>query len=250
MKSLDSRLGSPEFWIVIIMLVILAVLVVAVLIIPGPEAASAADLLDYRKSILAVIITAFGAWVGAGAAYYFGRENLREATRNMLAMRGLSPEELLRQTPVREVPPRIIDWVVKTSDTMDSVVNKLRSDMFRWFIPVVNDTDAKLATVIHEEAIWRFVADSQAAGTPAKVVGGKNVSDLLNFLEQQGSEELKKRFRDIFVSAKLEDDVAKVNEQMQKNDVKLAIIKDENDKPMYFITSGDVRRVLLRSDKE
>ena len=50
-----------------------------------------ADALAYRKDVLSIIITAFGAWVGAGAAYFFGRENLRVAMDGLLAMRDESP---------------------------------------------------------------------------------------------------------------------------------------------------------------
>ena len=62
---------TPEFFLVVIMLLTLVVLVGLVLWIPinpprDDMVTKFTDLLDYRKSILAVIITAFGAWVGAG----------------------------------------------------------------------------------------------------------------------------------------------------------------------------------------
>ena len=93
---------TPEFLLVVVMLIALVLLVVGVLWIPvdPPDCDTTTtfmDVLNYRKSILAVIVTAFGAWVGAGAAYFFGRENLREASASLLAMREPSAKDRLRQ---------------------------------------------------------------------------------------------------------------------------------------------------------
>ena len=74
--------------LVAIMLIVLFFLVVAVLhmsVVPvatnqSLNATQVTQILDFRKNILAIIITAFGAWIGAGAAYFFGRENQREAS--------------------------------------------------------------------------------------------------------------------------------------------------------------------------
>jgi glycopeptide antibiotics resistance protein len=89
------------------MLGVLTLLVTVVLLIPmhwiGP--ADKGDIFIWRKDVLAIIITAFGAWVGAGAAYFFGRENLRVAADSLLAMRGLSGKELLRRTSIKQIPP-------------------------------------------------------------------------------------------------------------------------------------------------
>jgi hypothetical protein len=88
----ESSWKSPEFLLVVVMLFVLLLLVLLILWAPIPNVSSDAEAtmaLDYRKNILTVIITAFGAWVGAGAAYYFGRENLREASQSLLPMRSL-----------------------------------------------------------------------------------------------------------------------------------------------------------------
>jgi hypothetical protein len=99
--SQGGRTQYLEFILVVVMLGILLVLVMSVLLIPTswkdppvlPKNANAEQVLkyqqeilayqkssyDYRKDVLSIILTAFGAWVGAGAAYFFGRESLRDA---------------------------------------------------------------------------------------------------------------------------------------------------------------------------
>lgn len=244
----ESRWKSPEFLLVVVMLLVLLVLVVLVLWAPIPGMSTDSDAtmaLDYRKSILSVIITAFGAWVGAGAAYYFGRENLREASRSLLAMREPSPEERLRRTPIREVPPRAIDWTVKTTDTLETVVKKLKDEPVRWFIPITeNDT---FKTIISEEAIWRFISDNVETGTKYDDLKKEEISKVLESLDKPDNKELKERSEGISVSASLDDSAAQINELMGKKNVKLAIITDDKGKPAHFITTADVRKVLLRA---
>jgi hypothetical protein len=70
---------SPEF-------VLVAILVGALLLVIGMIFAftrgTTAEVVASRKDLLAIILGAFGAWIGAGAAYFFGRENLRTATES------------------------------------------------------------------------------------------------------------------------------------------------------------------------
>jgi len=245
MQEKEPRWKAPEFFLVIIMLVVLTVLVGLVLWAPLPKAdttTTAMDLLDYRKGILSIIITAFGAWVGAGAAYFFGRENLREAASSMLAMREPSPRERLRRTPIREIPPRPLDWVVKISDELKAVVDKLKAETERWFIPIV-DEDDKLVTVIHEEAIWRFMDKESEAGTAYADILKKKVSDVVAYVKAtSGLERLEK----IYVPVTLDRSAGDAYEDMQNKGVLLAVVSDEKGKPTHFITTGDVRRVLLQ----
>jgi hypothetical protein len=176
LASIDSgrRFGGAEFWLVVIMLLVLSALVLAVLFSPpivldvesqDGQATVAVedrelvnDVFEYRRTILAVIITAFGAWVGAGAAYFFGRENLREATRNMLQMREPSAKDRLRKTPVREIPPLPLDWRPTEKAKLKEVHARLTERPDYWFIPVFDDKGG-LVTVLEEEAFWRYLYD-------------------------------------------------------------------------------------------
>ncbi len=253
MLKKEEPLRQPEFILVVIMLLVLTVLVVTILWMPIKITGAATEVectafLDYRKSILAVILTAFGAWVGAGAAYFFGRENLREATSSMLRMREPSARERLRLTPVREMPLKLLDWRVKLGDKVENIMKKLKDEVERWFIPIVNDDDT-LKTVMHEEAFWRFVNDGIAI-TPYAEIMQKTVSDVLAFLDIGQNKELKKRVEDIYVCVTLDKSAGDANELMQNKNVYLAVVLDKEGKgkPTHFITTADVRKVLLQTD--
>lgn len=243
---------TPEFLLVIVMLGVLALLVFFILIIP-PLAFTgisgnnlkdmAKEFLEYRKTLLSIVVTAFGAWVGAGAAYYFGRENLAEASRSLLAMKEPSAQERLRNTPIRLIPPRSLDWKVKTSDELKSVIDKLKAEPKKWFIPIIKN-DGTLENVIHEEAVWRLVDKDSANKTPYDEIMNKKVSDVLTFLKDNKLE----RLMGIYVPIYLDKNAGEANELMKTKDVSLAIIVDETGKPTHYVDTGDVRRLLLQAD--
>jgi hypothetical protein len=89
-KNMNNKeIITPEFVLIIVMLVVLAVLWMPVT--RNDSSVTVTDLLDFRQSVLATIIMVFGAWVGNGTAYFFGCENLRETTQRMLH----TPEQFL-----------------------------------------------------------------------------------------------------------------------------------------------------------
>lgn len=235
-----------EFWLVVTMLIALVVLVGAVLFwpitipaTPTPPAGRETtfkDVLDYRTQILAVIVTAFGAWVGAGAAYFFGRENLRVAADSLLAMRETSPRERLRRTSIKQLPPASIDWTVKKSTPLADVRQTLTAEPEKWFIPVVTD-DGLLETVLNEEAFWRFWTEE----TPTSPPGSSTVNDVLEFVK---ANEGLQRFKDRYVKVPIDATVGTATEMMDSQRVFLAIVVVDG-KPAYFFTTSEVRKLLL-----
>jgi hypothetical protein len=180
------KFWTPEFVLVWTMLLVLLALVTVILFVPAGYRSATdvtfAAVAEYRKTNLSIVITTFGVWVGAGAAYFFGKENLRTATNSMLAMRDQSPQERLRRTSIRAIPPRPLDWVIKNSDTVASVVERLRAEPQRWFIPVVKN-DESLDTLLHEQAVWRFVDKLSSQGTAYDDILKKTISDVLNYVK-------------------------------------------------------------------
>jgi hypothetical protein len=246
---------TPEFTLVVVMLGVLVALVLVVLGLPVGIPAEhlttkLAEVLEYRKSILTAIITAFGAWVGAGAAYFFGRENLREASQSLLAMREPSAEERLRRTPVRDIPPRLFSWMVKTDEKMRVVTDKLTEVARYWFVPIVDEKGA-LETVIEEEAVWR----SLQVEISDEANRGKTVEDVYAAFEDKTVAEMLKRIREdeslsrfgaCHVTTTLDESASVAFNAMQDQKVQLAIVVDTEGKPTHFFTSADVRKVLLK----
>jgi len=246
---------TPEFTLVVVMLGVLVVLVFIVLAMPVsiPDKDSTTtftDVLDYRENILTAIITAFGAWVGAGAAYFFGRENLREAASSLLAMREPTPEERLRKTPVREIPPRLFSWMVSTTTKMKAITEKLTEKTHYWFVPIV-DEKGVLETVIEEEAVWRLlqleIQKEENRGKSVEEVyqafEDRTVAEVLEEIRQ--SEDLS-RFGECHVITSLTKSAADAYDSMQDKWVNLAIVVDKAGKPTHFFTTGDVRAVLMK----
>ena len=229
---------SFEFWLVVIMLGTLTLLVAGVLLVKQQWVgiSDKIDILTWRKDVLAIIITAFGAWVGAGAAYFFGRENLRVAADSLLKMRDITGKELLRNTSIKQIPPTPIDWTVTRADTVASVQAELIGKPERWFVPVVK-SDGTLDTVINEEAVWRYLLNPTSPPT-----SGGTVADIMTFIAATPA---LKRFIDIQAVVSMETNVGAANDLMDSRHVFLAIVTLEG-KPTHFFTTSEVRKLLLK----
>jgi len=242
-----SKIERPELALVVIMLFCLVALVFIVLLIPlGPPAGvgsynetSMMDLtnsiLKSRTEILTIIITAFGAWVGAGAAYFFGRENLKQATEGMLLAIN-SPRQRLQNTKIKSLPPHILKMIVKISDALDPIFEKVKKDADIWFIPVVNDKGI-LETVIHEEALYRYKLEPDAKSDAT-------IQDLRKFVESDKN--VKKEVEDFWIEMNMDDDFGTAEILMARAKARIAIIVDANRVPTHVISTGDIRRVLLK----
>ena len=119
------------------------------------------EVLDYRKELVSLVLTAFGAWVGAGTAFFFGRENFRQAAESLVRMRDTAPADRLKHVRVKDVPPRDLpsDWLVTDATTLATVhANIQKNPKSYWFVPVVA-ADGSLVDVVHKEGMSQFAMD-------------------------------------------------------------------------------------------
>src|SRR5262249_39591209 len=140
---------------------------------------------------------------------------------------------------VQDTPTRPIDWKVALADTVQSVVDKLKSENSRWFVPIVA-ANGTLVNVIHKEGVWRFLVENPAEANAALA---KPMSDLLAFLERDAT--LKKQFTDIYVAAKADMTVAAVHEAVLKKNDFLAVVTDGEGKPVASFDTANIRMLLL-----
>jgi hypothetical protein len=243
-----SKGMSPEFWLLFLLLLALIILVLAVLIVPG-IGQDATAIMDYRSNLLGVLLTAFGAWIGAGAAYFFGRENVREAYEGIKALQQPSPLERLSKVLVSEIQPRPIVWSMKRNSKINDVLSALKEKPEYWFIPVLTD-DGKIDTVIEEEAVWRYVEeetgkakDTDKISDVRKKIGDTTLEDLLKYVE--GNKSLAS-FKDQYVLLGPDQNVYDAYQQMEQKGVKLAIVTGSEGTAKYFITTGDLRRTMAK----
>jgi hypothetical protein len=239
----DQKFWTPQFMLVWTMLLVLLILILVILFTSPSAQADFEQVADYRKNMLSIILAAFGAWVGAGLAYFFGKDNLRVAMEGILSMRDQSPQERLRKTPIRQVPPKPIDWTVKVGEPLATVVQKLKSEPERWFIPILKE-DGKLETLIHEQAVWRFIDQQCEAGTPYVDALKKNMSDVLTYVKATSGLE---KDLNIYVVVGMDQSTGEAYDLMQSRKVYIAIVLDEKGMPKQYIDTADVRNLLLKT---
>ena len=85
--------GNLTFSLVVIMLGILSVLV---LVLVGIVLINSANdkIIEYSKWVLTTLVGTFGAWIGAGAAYFFGKESLVESGASTEAAMSIQQDTL------------------------------------------------------------------------------------------------------------------------------------------------------------
>lgn len=253
-----TRWQVLEFALVVVMLGILTLLVGCILLTPRwdhlnqpalPTTATVQEVVtyreqtlsyqeaehEYRKDVLAVILAAFGAWVGAGAAYFFGRESLRDAT-SLLRDRDVSPKERLNRTKIGELPLKPLELVVKLSDPIQPIVDRLKADNKLWFVTVVNE-QGQLLDVMHKEGIWRYVVDN------IQGLASKSIDNVRTYLE--ANESLKRSSLGIYVPVKLDMTVGQAHDELTRKEVYLGMVVGADNRPMQYFDTADVRRFLL-----
>ena len=239
---------SNEFLLVVFLL--LALLITEFLIF------AFADKITEPGDVMALTFGAFGAWVGAGAAYFFGRENLRVATDSMLKMRARSPEEILSQTKLVDMKPKPLPTKFKEEvATVGDIVKWLKEDLDRFFAVVVDEKE-RFKCALDEEAVYLFIHDKLEAHSekePDKpfdhdAVCGEKVSEVIKHYK---SEEKKEAKRLIEAAVKLSDDSSALiaSDMMERDRKFVTVVVDSKDHPIGYITTADIRQLISTSGR-
>ena len=228
--------GTLAFSLVVIMLTIL-LLLVAGLFLAATSSGTNKDLLEFYKSALSLLVGAFGAWIGAGAAYFFGRENLAESSR--------STEEALRiqRDSMRGAtgPARVSDlaltainmeFMFRPEATKREVVAGFNQHLDYWWLPVL-DRDAKgtLQDIVHARLIMDPTFRDEE--TLDQILSKVDTQPAL-----QGSRAL--HGPAFFVRVALDDKVSAVAEALTKSGAVVGVVVDEKGKPTYCFTKQDL----------
>jgi hypothetical protein len=258
----SSPFRRAEFWMVMALLAGLVVMVAAIFLVtsrvgdlPNGSAAEAImthrkDVFEHRKDLLAIILGAFGAWIGAGAAYFFGRENLREATSGMLAMRASSPQERLAQTSLGDLKPKPMPITFEAKDTIEKAIEWLEGEPERCFVTIV-DNSRRVEYVVAEEAIYRYIK-SQGDYESAK---GKKIDDVINYIKAQKDTNKQKpdavkslnNLIEYAIQLEVNQSCLLADRLMREENKLVTIVLDTNRTPIGYITTTDINRFLLAS---
>ena len=226
--------------LILVLALLLALIITEALIfwLEGPNS---------QKDILALTFGTFGTWIGAGAAYFFGRENMREATTSILKLQGLSPTEILASTRLVDMNPRPVPQTFKPEDSVEDVLAWFEKDEKRFFAVVI-DKDGKFQCAIHEESLYRFI-NGQMKTSEQKyddVITAKTINDVITeFKDKKETESL------IQAAVKIkENNTALLASELMDMEKKfVAVLVDDQGKPAGFISTGDIRRQFTRQGK-
>lgn len=263
----STKKSAYEFTLVLIMLAVLTILVFFILYNNNPKMGiqptgqnfedylkEKESILSYRKDLLAIIIAAFGAWIGAGAAYFFGRENLRESANGLLQLhRQITGAEKLANIKVKDIPPKLLNANYDEGVTLKDAMQKLTANPAMWFISV--KTGDKWY-IVNNEALFIYIKSkldevSHDAANVQKtykeindIVVNMTLKDAIPGMLQ--SAEVAK-FINQFIFVKMDDNASYVNQEMDARGVFLAILTDDNGNFAQYFTTSDIRKALVNT---
>jgi hypothetical protein len=246
-----------EFILVLVFLLVLVLLVGLVLRapVPGPVTGENAivgkDVLAYRSGLMSALFGTFGAWVGAGAAYFFGSKNLKQATdaiekAQQTGMQRLSTIKLKDMDP----KPQKIATKVGLDDPLSKVGKVLDSPTEWWFCVVKQD--GALSTVMHEECYYRYYMEQMAQDEKTaenekitrQMVDTQPVSKLVEWAKKNDAWNWV--LYSIYVPVTMDMTAAAANEAMIAKGVHVAIVLDAKKRPTHYLTGGEIKAALER----
>jgi len=232
--------STLAFSLVVIMLGVLFFLVGALLFLVGWSPTNTV-LVDYSKWALTTLLGTFGAWIGAGAAYLFGKENLAESSRSteaalsiqQKALQGAANPERIRELALTAFDK---DFIFNPDATKKDVIDRLNKNNDYWWVPVV-DQGGKgiLEDIIHARVFWDDA-----------FTGAEPISKIVTDIDTKT--DLKTKYNALhgasfFVKVALDDQIADVIGNMKKSGAGVGVIVDEKGKPTYCFTKQDLLNV-------
>lgn len=198
------------------------------------------------KDIMALTFGTFGTWIGAGAAYFFGRENMRTATDSLLRMRERTPTEILANTTLRDMNPRPVLAKFKETDEISGLITWLKENKKRFFTVVV-DNEGKFKYALNEEAIYLFALDKLEQDKPLKrgEIYTKKVYEVIEHFKKAEAKKDIKSLIQAAISMSEGSSVLSASEKMEQERVHVTIVVDAQDRPTGYITTEDIRRLML-----
>ena len=250
----DKKNGSVlEFTLVNCMLGVLMILTVSVIFLPfivNIDPANQDAYIDFSKWILTAILAAFGAWIGAGAAYFFGKENLRESSRSTESALKIQQEAIKDRSEsavIEDINPTPINPQFKftAKNEVKNVIEKLTENVDYWFVPIIEAE--RLKDIIHSEAFWRYYKSDEYKDKEAK--GARiEVKDVIGFIESSKEVEQKKdKLHGFFLPVTMDDSVKGISNMLEIKGVSVGVVCDKNGRPTHCFSRRDIQSFLLAS---
>ncbi|UCE67732.1 MAG: hypothetical protein JSU85_06930 [Candidatus Zixiibacteriota bacterium] len=252
-KSDDKSKSGLEFALVICMLGLLTLLIIALLVLPSIVSVFKTDIesyVEFGKWIVTALLAAFGAWIGAGAAYFFGKENLRESSRSTeqaLKIQQQAIKDRFEPAIIEDINPTPINPQFKFTEKneVENVIKKLNENVDYWFVPIIEAE--KLKDIIHSEAFWRYYKSDEYKDKEAK--GARNeIEDVIKFIESSKEVEQKKdKLRGFFLRVTMDDSVKGISNMLEIKGASVGVVCDKNGRPTHCFSRRDIQSFLLAS---
>jgi uncharacterized integral membrane protein len=238
-KKRDS--SSLAFSLVVIMLGILSFLIVLLLVFPSKDP----TLLDYYKWTFTTLVGTFGAWIGAGSAYFFGRENLKESSASTERAMQIQQDSLRRPSGIEQIKDMALtamnpNFFFDFEKNKNYVKEKLVTFKGYWFVPVGEVDTGILQDIIHAQVFW--------ADEPFKD-GTITLKDMVSQMDAHTDKSLRKLHGDSFyVKASPNDKISDVYNLICQKDAEVVIVVDEKGKASHCLSKTDLRTFLKVTD--
>lgn len=205
------------------------------------------EFIEYCKWVFPALLGAFGAWIGAGAAYFFGKENLKlssQSTQEALETQQKMSRMNLGKTLIKDInlTPLNPNFLFNMNDPVSKVITKLDENVDYWFVPVLDDEkNEKIKDIIHTEAFWRFLIDN-----PKKDLKDVKISEIFIYIKEKLKSKVNK-LHGFFLLVRMDYNVEDVLKEMNTSEASVGIVCNENGKPTHCFSRKDLRSFLLGS---
>ncbi|WP_417912059.1 hypothetical protein, partial [Candidatus Electronema sp. TJ] len=235
LELIEPSSNKLAFYLVLIMLLILFGLIFLLLNTTAAHPDNK-DFIEYSKWLFSGLITAFGAWIGAGAAYLFGKENLAESSRsteNALKIQYEAIRNTSKRDCVKDIALTTInkDFMFKRETSSKDVALALEQHADYWWVPVLdNEGKGILEDVLHARVFWRqsslLAEDSPLSSLIEEISKDESLSRL------HGSA--------FFIKAALDDKISDTIRKMDSAGAVIGIVVDDRGKPSYCFTKQNL----------
>jgi hypothetical protein len=239
-KKRDS--SSLAFSLVVIMLGILSFLIVLLLVFPSKDPA----LLDYYKWTFTTLVGTFGAWIGAGAAYFFGRENLKESSASTERAMQIQQESFRRPSGIEQIKDMALtamnpNFFFDVENNKKDVKEKLAKFKGYWFVPVGEVNTGILQDIIHAQIFW----------SDKPFEDGDKLKDIISQMDAHTHKPLSKLHGDSFYAkVSPNDKISDVYKLMSQKEAEVVIVVDEKGKASHCLSKTDLRTFLKETDSK
>jgi hypothetical protein len=202
--------------------------------------------IEFGKWTVSVLVGAFGAWIGAGAAYFFGKENLAESSRSTVAALEIQ-QQTLQGTNKRDLMKDLTLATMNssfnfTSDTTkENVIRELKDYPDYWWIPIFDkEKKGALEDILHVRIIWddQFESKETVGGILQKLNEQERLKP--DETEEDTSNYDKLHGQAFFITVRLDDKIADTVRRMEKSGAVIGIVTDEKGKPTYCFTKHNL----------